>query len=61
MKSSNFSKVRWKKVLGIVAVGIVLELGATTLYSNWQWSQGTCMKYSPDGSEQLLFGKDCGF
>ena len=57
----NFSEVRWKKVSFAIGVGVVLVLGACNAYSRWQWSQGACVRYSPDGSEQLLFGKDCNF
>lgn len=55
----NFSEVRWGKVAFATGVGVILALGATNAYSSWLWSQGGCVKYSPDGSEQILFGKDC--
>jgi hypothetical protein len=57
----NFSEVRWSKVAFFSIVGVILVLGATNAYSSWQWSKGACVKYSPDGSEKLFFGKDCGY
>lgn len=56
----NFSEVRWKKVGKACVIGVLAILGATSAYGKWQMRQGVCVKFHPDGSEEMFYGKDCG-
>jgi hypothetical protein len=56
----DFSEVRWQKVGVVSAIGVLAMLGATTAYAKYQMRQGVCVKFHPDGSEEMLYEKDCG-
>lgn len=56
----DFSQVRWKKVGLASVIGVITVLGATSAYGKYQMRQGVCVKFYPDGSEKMLYGKDCG-
>ena len=56
----DFSQVRWKKVSFAIAIGVIDVFWATTAYANWKWEQGVCVNFNPDGSEEMIYGKDCG-
>ncbi len=55
----KLSEVRWRRVGIVIGIGLIAILGASTAYANWQWRQGVCVEYYPDGSEKMLYGKDC--
>ena len=55
----KFSEVRWKKVGLAIGVGFVAMMAATAALANWQWQQGICIRFYPDGSEKMFYGKDC--
>lgn len=56
----NFSQVRWQRVGLASVLGVITVLGATTAYGKYQMHHGVCVKYYPDGSEEILYGEDCG-
>lgn len=47
------------RVSAAIGVGVLAVFGASTAYANWKWQQGVCVRYYPDGSEKVLYGKDC--
>lgn len=49
----------WKKVLVATGIGALILVIATAGYDHWRMSQGGCVKFSPDGSEKVLYGDDC--
>jgi hypothetical protein len=57
--SMKVTEVRWMRVSAAIGVGVLAVLGASTAYANWKWQQGVCVRYYPDGSEKMLYGKDC--
>ncbi len=54
------TQVRWKQVGIVSVIGVIVVLGATTAYADWRWRQGICVNFNPDGSEEILYGEDCG-
>ncbi len=56
----DFSQVRWKRVGLAIGIGILGVMAGTKAYADYQWRQVVCVKFSPEGSEELIYGKDCG-
>lgn len=50
----------WKKVLIATSLGTLLLIVGTAAYDRWRVSQGWCIKFSPDGSQKVFYGDDCG-
>ena len=60
MMKEQLSAVRWKRLSLATVAGVVLLMAATTAYDQWRKRDGWCVQYSPDGSEKLLYGSECG-
>ncbi len=58
--NKQLSGVRWKPVSIATAIGVALGLAATIAYDAWRTRDGWCVQYSPDGSEKVLYGSECG-
>lgn len=52
--------IRFSRVALTVGIGVVLILAAATAYRQWQaTTQGWCVRSTPDGKQQVLYGDDC--
>lgn len=54
------TQVRWKRIGLTSGIGVLAVLATTTAYADWKWRQGICVNFNPDGSEEILYGEDCG-
>ncbi len=56
------TKIRWVRVIVIVAIGTASWMAGTWLYYGWRLEQGDwCVRHYGDGTDEILFGADCGF
>ncbi|HEY9801530.1 MAG TPA: hypothetical protein V6D25_14335 [Leptolyngbyaceae cyanobacterium] len=52
--------IRPLRVALTVGIGVVLILAVATAYRQWQaTTQGWCVRSTPDGKQQVLYGDDC--
>ena len=52
--------IRFSRVALTVGGGLVLILATATAYRQWQaTTQAWCVRSTPDGKQQVLYGDDC--
>ncbi|MGL4502577.1 MAG: hypothetical protein ACRCU2_26175 [Planktothrix sp.] len=44
-----------------VPIALVLIVFIAVALDWWRARDGYCVQYLPDGSQQILYGKDCGY
>jgi hypothetical protein len=59
--TEQLQAVRWKRLTLTTLAGLLIVLAATTAYHQWRKRNGWCVQASPDGSQKVLYGSDCGF
>lgn len=52
-------RIGWKKVAIATGIGILALMIATAVYDRWRISQGWCTRFSPGGTQKVLYGDDC--
>jgi hypothetical protein len=59
---NQVSWIRLRKLLLItVPIALVLIFLIALALDWWRAKDGYCVQYLPDGSKQILYGKDCGY
>jgi flagellar biosynthesis/type III secretory pathway M-ring protein FliF/YscJ len=59
---NQVSWIRLRKLLLItVPIALVLIVVIAVALDWWRARDGYCVQYLPDGSQQILYGKDCGY
>ncbi len=52
-------KIRWRRVLGLIAIGFIGMMILTVAYDHWRKRNGWCVRFYPDDSQKVLYGTDC--
>jgi hypothetical protein len=55
----QLSAVRWKRVGLAIGFGLAVMLSGASGYAKWKTRNGWCVRYHPNGAEQILYGADC--
>ena len=58
-KQQTIAKIRWKRTMFTVSLLFVATLGTIFAYDKWRVSQGWCVRFSPDGNREVLYGEQC--
>ena len=59
---NQVSWIRLRKLLLItIPIALVLIVVIAVALDWWRARDGYCVQYQPDGSKQILYGKDCGY
>jgi hypothetical protein len=53
------TQIRWKKMLLPIALWLVVLCAVAIAYDKWRVRNGWCVRFSPDGDKQVLYGDDC--
>jgi hypothetical protein len=53
------NKVRWKRVGLLIGFGLAMMLSAASGYAKRKTSSEWCVRYHPNGAEEILNGADC--
>lgn len=58
-KPQPIAQIRWKRTMITVGLLYVATLGTVFAYDKWRVSQGWCVRFSPDGDREILYGEQC--
>ena len=57
--NEQLSAVRWKRVGVAITAGVAVFLVASYGYDAWRRRNGWCVRFYPDGRQQIFYGTDC--
>ncbi|MBD2453236.1 hypothetical protein H6G80_03995 [Nostoc sp. FACHB-87] len=55
----NTKTFRWKRVILVAVIGVLAVLALNTVYVLWRKREEWCIRFHPDGKQQVLYGNDC--